>query len=166
MARNVTRVMFDDVRKGWGGWVLLRSDAHHDSPHNAEAKERQHLDEAKERDAVVLDFGDLFDVMGGRFDPRKMESGVKGKHKVDHYFDAVLDDAAEFYAPYADNMVMLGAGNHETAVLKHHQMNLTHALSRTLKRAATRDDVAIVGGYAEALTIARAKIRPMMVGAN
>lgn len=147
LARNVTRITFDGVKSGWDGWVLLRSDAHHDSPANVESKERQHLEMAKERGAVVLDFGDLFDVMGGRFDPRKMESGVKGKHKVDHYFDAVLDDAAEFYAPYADNIALLGAGNHETSVLKHHQINLTHSLSRTLKRAATRDDTATIGGY-------------------
>lgn len=147
LARNVTRITFDDVRKGWDAWVLLRSDAHHDSPHNDETKERHHLEAAKERGAAVVDLGDLFDVMGGRFDPRKMESGVKARHKVDHYFDAVLDDAAEFYSPYADHIVMLGAGNHETSVLKHHQMNLTHSLSRALKRAATREDTAMVGGY-------------------
>lgn len=147
LARNVTRITFDDIRKGWDAWVLLRADAHHDSPHNDERKEIQHLEAAKELGAAVLDIGDLFDVMGGRFDPRKMESGVKGKHKVDNYFGAVLDDAAEFYSPYADNIVMLGAGNHETGVLKHHSINLTHALSRELKRAATREDTCMVGGY-------------------
>jgi hypothetical protein len=112
-----------------------------------ELQERQHLEEAKERGAVVMDFGDLFDVMGGKFDPRKTESGIKARHKVDHYFDAVLDDAVDFYSPYADNMVLFGLGNHETSVLKHHQLNLTHGLSRGLKRAATRQDIANVGGY-------------------
>lgn len=147
ISRNVARVTFSEVGAGWRGRVLLRSDAHHDSPHNVEDKERAHLEEALDANAPVLDFGDLFDVMGGRFDKRRMESGVKSQHKVDDYFNAVLDDAIDFYSPYADVMVLLGAGNHETAVLKNTQINLTQSLSRGLKAAATRDDIALVGGY-------------------
>jgi len=31
-SRAVTTIRFDNIASGWQQWVLLRSDAHHDSP--------------------------------------------------------------------------------------------------------------------------------------
>jgi len=144
---NVHRISFDGIAAGWEGWALLRSDAHHDSPHARRDLELEHLELARQRNAPVIDYGDLFDAMGGRYDPRKMDSVVRPEHRVDHYFDSLVDGAAEFYGPYADLFAVLGPGNHETAVLKQHSLNLTHSLARQLRQVAGRQDRAFVGGY-------------------
>ena len=48
-----------DYKKGWEQWFLLSSDRHWDNPHSDWALQKEHLDLARERNAKVLDFGDL-----------------------------------------------------------------------------------------------------------
>ena len=73
----VVTVRFDDVATGWEKWILLRSDAHHDSRWCNRKLERQHLDEMVARDGAWADFGDLFDAMQGRYDPRKSYEDIR-----------------------------------------------------------------------------------------
>ena len=67
----VTTIRMDDPRKGWEQWFLLMSDNHHDSIYCNRDLETEHLEEAKRRNARVFIFGDFFDAMQGRFDPRR-----------------------------------------------------------------------------------------------
>jgi len=46
---------------------LLRSDVHHDNPKCNQDLERKHLDEAIEYDAPIIDNGDLFCAMQGKW---------------------------------------------------------------------------------------------------
>lgn len=126
--RNVQRVKCEITGKGWEQWVLLRTDAHHDNPQCNQALEKKHLDEALERNAIIIDAGDLFCAMQGKWDKRSNKSKVRPEHQVDNYLDALVDTAAEFYAPYAANFAAIGAGNHETAIAKHHETDLTQRL--------------------------------------
>jgi hypothetical protein len=91
----------------------LRSDAHHDNPHNNRELEKKHLDEALEKDAGIIDGGDLFCAMQGAWDPRKSKSCLRPEHQRSDYLDAIVTTAADFYQPYAKNIVCLGQGNHE-----------------------------------------------------
>jgi len=113
--------------------LLLRSDAHHDSVNNLRDLEKRHLEEAVRDGAYILDAGDLFDAMQGRNDPRRGYQDLRPEFVVPNYFDAIVDDAAKFYAPYADRFLLIGKGNHELSVLKNTQIDLTSRLTEKLK---------------------------------
>lgn len=114
-------------------WVLLSSDRHHDSPVTDRGMEKRHLDLAVERNAIIMDFGDMFDAMGGPHDKRRSASGSEAEDKVDDYYDRLLLRAFEFYGPYAKNFGIMGTGNHETSVLKNAGTDLTSRLARELR---------------------------------
>ncbi|HUV65515.1 MAG TPA: hypothetical protein VMW24_16580 [Sedimentisphaerales bacterium] len=128
----VVTVRFDDVAHGWEHWVLLRSDAHHDSPACNRKLEKKHLDEMVAKDGSWCDFGDLFDAMQGKKDPRRNYDELLAEDKEEDYYDIVVRHAGEFYAPYANRCVLLGKGNHETKVLKHASTDLTGRLAKAL----------------------------------
>lgn len=101
----------------WEQWALLTSDRHHDSPHCNRVLERRHLEEARERNAFICDFGDLFDAMQGKFDPRRNLGDVRPEDKTPAYYDSIVKHAAEDYGAYADLFALISKGNHETAVI-------------------------------------------------
>jgi len=101
------------LRQGEEIYLLLSSDRHHDHPAQRSSLELRHLELARERNAIVLDFGDLFDAMQGKGDPRASYSGLADQYKRDEYFDVLVNRAVERYAPYAGHFAMLAMGNHE-----------------------------------------------------
>lgn len=113
---------------------LLRSDAHHDNAHTDWDMERRHLEEARARGALILDNGDLHCVMQGKWDKRADRSALRPEYQFGDYFDRIVDESVKFYEPYAPNWCMMGLGNHETAILKHHETNLTERTVEGLKR--------------------------------
>jgi hypothetical protein len=131
-SHNVTTLYFDGVYAGWEKLLLLTSDRHHDSPKCGRELELEHLKEAKAKGAYILDVGDCFDVMQGKFDPRRSYSGLRPEYKIDNYLDEIIKEAAKFYAPYADRFVVMGRGNHEMAILKHNGVDLTGNLVHRL----------------------------------
>lgn len=137
--------MYFDVTAGWEQDFLLRSDAHHDSIACAVELEREHLEKAKEKRAYIFDFGDLFDAMQGRFDPRRSMDELAPKYRRDDYYDYVVQDASEFYAPYAEQFLLLGRGNHETSVRKNANTDLTDRLVYLLRTG--HKSQAVAGGY-------------------
>ena len=118
-----------DRNSAWEQWVLLRSDVHHDSIHCDINLEKKHLDQAVERNAMIFDFGDTFDVMQVRKDPRRYPDDLHPKYLKGEYYDAVVHDLVNFYKPYKDNFILFAKGNHETSVLKHAQTDLTGRLA-------------------------------------
>lgn len=133
-------------------WILLRSDAHHDNAHTDLGMERRHLEEARSRGALILDGGDCACAMQGRWDRRADRSALRPEYQYGNYFDRIIDEAVQFYEPYAENWAMMGLGNHETAILKHHETNLTERLVHALRdHGATNLQY---GGYAGWVRIA------------
>lgn len=130
---NVAIVRCDADEKDWEQWFLLRSDAHHDNPDCRWDLEEAHLQEALEYDAGIIDAGDLFCAMQGKYDRRKSKSKVREEHQVDNYLDALVTTAADFYEPYAHNWVVQGIGNHESAIRKNHESCLTDRFCQTLR---------------------------------
>jgi len=114
--------------ENWCQWFLLRTDAHHDNPDTDWSLEKRHLDEAVARGAGIIDAGDLFCAMQGKYDKRSDKSKVRPEHMGGDYLDALVREAAEFYAPYAAHWVVMGRGNHESAIAKRHETDITERL--------------------------------------
>lgn len=128
---NISVVSTSFKSQGQCLWVLLRSDAHHDNPHSDHDLERKHLKEVEERNGLWLDAGDIFCVMGGKFDKRMMKAGsVRPENQRDDYFNAVVENATKFYKPHASSCIVLADGNHETAVLKKNEIDLIGMLAK------------------------------------
>ena len=125
---NVLTVKFSGISSGWEQWFLLSADRHHDNIYCDRQLEKKHLDQAKERNAYILDFGDLFCAMQGKFDKRKSYDDIRPEDVGDDYFDRIVRHAAEFYAPYAKQFLLIGKGNHESKVLKHNSTCLPSQL--------------------------------------
>ncbi len=141
----VTTVDMTGVGDGWAFWILLRSDAHRDSIYSNRDLEKLHLDMALERNAGIIDAGDMYDIMQSRKDPRSSYDELRPEFKVANYFTAVVRDNAEFYKPYAHNFIVMGKGNHETSILRHNNLDLTSELVYDLNKS-TGSNIQ-VGGY-------------------
>lgn len=125
--------------------VLLLSDIHWDNPHCDRKLLKKHLDQALEIKADVLINGDLFCVMGGKADRRGTKSTVRPEHQKDNYFDAIVNDAIDWFKPYASIIKVVGYGNHETAILKYQETDLIERFVFGLNRECNTNIQA--GGY-------------------
>lgn len=112
---------------------LLSFDRHHDNPKSDQNLEIKHLEEVKKLKTFCLDGGDLFCAMQGKYDRRSSKSDVRPEHQNGEYLDSLVNTAADFFEPYAEVMPVFGLGNHETAILKAHETNLTDRLVHCLR---------------------------------
>lgn len=128
----------------WEQWVLLRSDGHFDNPKAKNDLAHRHLKQAVERKAPICDFGDLFCAMQGRNDRRGSKSSIKDENQQQNYFGSLIKDATKFLEPYRDNLAVIGTGNHETAVLKNNEIDLTESL---IDRLNDKGSQCVPGGY-------------------
>src|SRR5690625_881411 len=94
--------------------------------------QKRHLEQAVERNALVFDFGDLIDGMGGRNDRRMTKSGIRAELNVDGYFTELINQAVDWFKPYAKQFTLIATGNHESAVLRHNAVDLTRQIVRLL----------------------------------
>jgi hypothetical protein len=99
-------------------YFLLISDVHLDSVHCDRVKLKEHLDLALERNAPVFIFGDLLDLMQGKYDPRSNKADLNPKYNTARYIDEVIKDVVEFLTPYKSILAFYSPGNHETSVEK------------------------------------------------
>lgn len=149
VSKNVVEITVEMNRnRDWEQWVLLRSDVHHDNPKCDQDLERKHLDEAKECDAPIIDNGDLFCAMQGRWDKRADKSALRPEHQGSNYFDLLVDTAAKFYEPYKNQFAILGRGNHETAITKAHETDLTDRLASRMRAHGSSVEASGYGGWA------------------
>jgi hypothetical protein len=131
---------------GWEQWIYLRSDAHTDNTKADHATELAHLKEAVKRNAIIIDCGDTLDLMCGVSDRRQSKAMLRSSHLAAAYFDQVITETAERYAPYASHWAVLGQGNHESAWLKHHECDPTAHLVRAIKMLNPQSPIA-AGGW-------------------
>lgn len=131
---NVCTVWFDNVSKEWEQWILLTSDRHHDSKWCDRELEQRHLEEVVKRNGYIVDVGDFFDMMQGRYDPRRTYRDLRPEYARETYLDEIVADAAKFFRPYASRFLVIARGNHDQTVLKNSGTdvisNLVHSLNR------------------------------------
>lgn len=143
-SRNVH--IFDVTLKGIGDeqWFLLQSDVHWDNPKCDRKKLKRHLDEAVKRNAPILDFGDFFCAMQGKYDRRSSKKDIRPEHQNNQYLDSLVNTAADYLEPYKELITVRGAGNHESAIHKNHETDLTERLA---ERMRAYGGIARRGGY-------------------
>ena len=115
---DVITVRYENVCAGWEAWTLFSGDRHMDSRDSDWAMQERHFNECVERNAIVLDGGDLCDAMQGRNDKRGGKSGVidaiHRRTQTVGYWNAVRDYAVEKLSPYWDRIACIQMGNHES----------------------------------------------------
>lgn len=116
-------------------WFLLQSDDHWDNPKCRRDLLKHHCDQALERGAGIIKVGDLFCAMQGKYDKRSSKDDVRPEHQNGRYLDSLVDTGAEWFAPYAHNIIAVGKGNHETGILKHHETDLIERFCATTNNA-------------------------------
>jgi hypothetical protein len=130
--------------KDWEQWLLLTADRHFDSRKSRVDLQKKHLAQAAERGAAVLDFGDLFDAMQGRDDRRGSKAAISPELAEKDYFGALVREGVSLLEPYLPHLALFGPGNHETAVLKRNEIDLTRAL---VDRLSDKGSPILLGGY-------------------
>ena len=141
MKNNVHKFSHDWTPKK----VLLISDIHWDNPKCKRDLLKRHLDQAVEQDADILFNGDTFCLMQGAYDPRKSKNDIRPEHNKANYLDAVVNDAIEWFSPYAKNIKVVGYGNHETNILKRQE---TDVIDRFVFGLNAKNNTQVeVGGY-------------------
>lgn len=113
--------------------IYVLSDLHWDSAHCQRDVLASHLQAACDEDAPVLLFGDIFDIMQGKWDPRRDQSVLRPEHRGGRYLDAVLETAVEWFAPYAPQIALITPGNHETSVQQRNDTDLIQRLADGLR---------------------------------
>ena len=140
ISRNIHKVAVDKSQL-----FLLLSDLHWDNPECERDLLKRHLKQARERGAKIIINGDFFCMMQGKYDPRRSKKDILPEHNKANYIDAVVEDAVKWWTPYADMILLIGYGNHETAIIKNLE---TDPLQRfvDLLNYTCKTDVQ-VGGY-------------------
>ena len=133
--RDVITLRHTGVAAEWSQRYLLSSDIHLDSPHCNRRAFRNMLAEAKDTGAGVFVIGDWFDAMQGRDDRRGDKSDLLKQYKAGDYVNRLVDDSAEFLAPYAGSIVFLADGNHETSIKRHLEVDILLLLAGRLNVA-------------------------------
>jgi len=141
------RIEMDASETNWSQSFLLRSDAHHDNSHASHRLELLHLTEAEERNAGVLDIGDLHCAMQGKWDRRSDVSQCRPEQQEGRYLDSLVECAAQFYQPFADRWLLMSPGNHETSILKRHETDLTERTAERLRAAGSRVVTGTYSGF-------------------
>lgn len=133
MSRNVHTLHIELPRVGDEQFILLQSDVHFDNPHCRLDLLKEHLEEAKARNAPVMDAGDFFCAMQGKYDPRSSKNDIRPEHMRGDYLDALVKTGAEFMEPYRHLLTLRAHGNHETSILKRQETDLTERFTERMK---------------------------------
>jgi hypothetical protein len=149
--RNVHELrLASTLKSGSEAWVLWMSDEHWDHPKCDLSLLKIHHNEAVARGAAIIKVGDTFCAMQGKGDPRGDKESIREEHHKGNYLDALVKTAADWYEPYKNNIAVIGLGNHETSVYKHHETCLIDRLCQSLR---DKGGVTCKGGYSGWLRI-------------
>lgn len=141
---NIHILKFDITKANSDLKVLWLADLHWDNPKCDRAMLKRHMDEALEYDAPIFVIGDLFCAMQGKYDRRSNKSDVRPEHQSGDYLDKLVETASEWFAPYSQNLVLIGQGNHESAIRDRHE---TCLLDRLAYRLRAEGGLTRMGGY-------------------
>jgi hypothetical protein len=118
-------------------WAYITSDWHWDSLKCDRDALQGDLALAKKLNAPVFAFGDIFDAMGGKYDPRGSKDELRPELLAGNYFDEAIEQCASWLKPYASVISFISPGNHETAIRKRQETCMTTRLVERLKQSGS-----------------------------
>lgn len=130
--KNNALVIRMKYKAGFRQSFLLTSDEHYDSKKCDRKTLKRHLEQAKLNKWGWINFGDFYDLMGGKWDKRSSKKDIRPEYNEGWYFDEVRKDAVNFIKPYSHNLIQLTEGNHESSVKLRHEFDITDATVRDL----------------------------------
>ena len=132
---------------GWEHSLMVTADHHFDHVDCDRELLRYQLEQAVERKAEAVAIGDIFCAMQGKMDRRASKVDLRPEYLVDGYLDAIVEDAAAWYAPFAPHLSLLTYGNHESKVASYTETDILRRFHRELQRAPGGQHVQL-GAYA------------------
>ena len=127
--------------------IYLLTDLHWDSAHCQRDVLKRHLEQAKQENALILMAGDIYDVMQGKWDPRRDQSVLRPEHRGNRYLDSILETSVEWFAPYAPWIALMSPGIHETSVQSRNDPDLIQRLADGLRPHGFRGAVGQYWGF-------------------
>lgn len=144
-ARNIHEFrLLESLRAGKEAWLLWMADEHWDHPKCRLDILKAHHNEARDRGALIIKAGDTFCAMQGRGDPRGDKGSIREEHWGGNYLDLLVKTAGDWYSQWKENIGLIGLGNHETSVYKHHETCLIDRLAQSLR---DKGGIAHKGGF-------------------
>ena len=112
---------------------FMQSDPHWGASDTDQALLRRERDLIlRRRDRLNVN-GDIYDAIltrdGKRYEPTNLHKRLQGRNDI---MNGAIDMAYEYYAPVAHLIDMIGCGNHDTAVEKHHNFDPVAVLVQRL----------------------------------
>lgn len=134
-------------------YFYLLSDLHIGSSSLNYYRLNKTLEEARSLNARILINGDVFDGIlpkdMKRFQPSVLDRELQG---MDDILSAVIDKGVRILEPYADLIDVIGIGNHEDSILRHHNINLVGSKGCLIDRLNAKGGNIKYGGYTGYLT--------------
>lgn len=129
------------INAGFEQEYFLQTDVHYDASDYLRGLHVEHLQEAKRRNAFILDNGDGVDVINSYGDRRGSKSSIRPEHNADDYLDRVIDDVCEFYYKQGviDSIVLFGQGNHDAKLTKIHNTHILRRIVQKLNEGRSKD---------------------------
>tara|TARA_R110002020_G_scaffold440100_1_gene650702 strand:- start:22 stop:846 length:825 start_codon:yes stop_codon:yes gene_type:complete len=127
--------------------MLLQFDQHWDNPHSNQDLIAKHLKEAVDQGLPILFGGDTFCAMQGRYDARRARTDIRPEHDHPNYLDKLVEGFSDFAAFAAPNIVFMGRGNHELAILKHIETDLIERAAERLRMEGSSVITGGIGGW-------------------
>lgn len=127
--------------------IATLSDLHWDNPKSSRDLLKSHLDLCLKNNYRIHLNGDTFCLMQGKYDPRKSKSSIRPEHNVNNYLDAVVEDAANWFKPYAHLIDVVGYGNHETNIIKRMETDPLQRFVDALNGISDTEHKVYTGGY-------------------
>lgn len=143
MIQQINRTAFR-VKAEQNQKFLFISDVHFDAVKCDRERLTRHLDQAKKDGAAVFVFGDWFDLMQGKYDPRGTYSDLRPEYKSITYLDDVIEDTVRFLDLYKGTIKFISRGNHETNIEKRLH---TSPLDRVAALHNNSGGDIVIGGY-------------------
>lgn len=144
--RNIHRFTITLDKVGDTQRVLCQSDVHWDNPHCNREMFTKHLKEARAYDAPILDNGDFWCAMQGKFDKRGSKSDLRLEHVRSEYLNALVETACDDLLPYADLLTVRGRGNHEESIRKRSEFDLISMFTGYMQAKAGGNTSVSAGG--------------------
>jgi len=125
--------------------VLLLSDIHWDNPKCNRKLLKDHLDMALKSNMRILINGDTICGMTGKNDRRGTKETLRKEFARDDHWNSICEGAIDFFKPYAHLIDLIGYGNHETAIIKHLEIDVLKFIVNGLNQ---NENINIqLGGY-------------------